>query len=341
MKTILLIIIVVIAIALIYNYYDKFSTSENGRLLSRINNKLKSVSKSKIVNIKGKEIKLIPETIDLETRLDLDFITSHIISKLNCEEFNFIRTSYDRVIKKQNKNKIQYIFDIFIAEMNHVMTFKFKVNVIIDYKKKPSKKYLTATELTNYPFKNFPIGIPKKDQPVPLPTEVIPTGNEVLGTRSVDPIKKHDMSNIYINYVMIENSTMVYKPDAITRKTAGVNDTTLESSVIETFESSPNDRKLRMAKYRNPWTTLPGQSNKKFNWPCKPKNFTWDSLGVIPDDKMVKPTKDCPGASWWRSPSVNEFQAWPIFNKATAHSGEYYNLFDLSNGIPQTGYSGQ
>ena len=341
MIAIFIVILLIIGLALIYNFYDNFNTSINGKLLSRINHKLKSVSNNKIIKVKGLETKLIPATIDLRTNLDLDFITRTIISKLNCAEFNFIKTSYDRVIKIQNKNQIQYKYDAFISEMNHVMTFKFKINVVIDYIKDPAKKYLTATEVTNYPFKTYPIGIPKKDQLVPLPTEVIPTGNIVLGTTSVDPIIKHNMSNIYINYIMIENSTMVYNPEEITRKTAGVNDTTLDSSIIETFQSSPNDRKLRMAKYRNPWSKLPGQNKNKHNWPCKPKSFSWDSLGVIPNNKMVKPTKDCPGASWWRSPPLNEFQAWPIFNKATAHSGEYYNLFDLSNGVPQTGFSGQ
>ena len=341
MIAIFIVILLIIGLALIYNFYDNFNTSINGKLLSRINHKLKSVSNNKIIKVKGLETKLIPATIDLRTNLDLDFITRTIISKLNCAEFNFIKTSYDRVIKIQNKNQIQYIFDVFISEMNHVMTFKFKINVVIDYIKDPAKKYLTATEVTNYPFKTYPIGIPKKDQLVPLPTEVIPTGNIVLGTTSIDPILQHNMSNIYINYIMIENSTIVYNSEKITRKTAGVNDTTLDSSIIETFQSAPNDRKLRQAKFRNPWTKITDKNAKIYNWPCASKKFLWDSLGVIPDDQMVVPTKECPGASWWRSPSLQAFQAWPIFNKATAHSGEYYNLFDLSAGVPQTGFSGQ
>ena len=105
MKTIIIVILLLIAVVLIYNFYDNFNTSINGRLLSRVNNKLKSVSNDKIINVKGVETKLIPETIDLRTKLDLDFITQTIISKLNCAEFNFIKTSYDRVTKNQTKNQ--------------------------------------------------------------------------------------------------------------------------------------------------------------------------------------------------------------------------------------------
>ena len=78
MKTIIIIICLIIILVVAYKYFDNFHTSNNGRLLSRINNKLKSVSNNKIVNIKGVKTKLIPATIDLRTNLDLNFITKNL-----------------------------------------------------------------------------------------------------------------------------------------------------------------------------------------------------------------------------------------------------------------------
>ena len=306
--------------------------------LTDINSRLKNISSSNTIKISGEVTEFIPQTTDLQTRLDLDYITDQILKMINDDKLIFVKTNYDRVKKIQNKNQINYIYEVFLGQLNgvNVGLYKMKVNVIIYIQPKSKPDYVTATEYTNYPFKKYPVGIPSEDQLVPLPTEVIPTGNEVLGTKTKDPVTRHKINKLHINYVTIYNSTMVLHPDRPTSQTAGVNETTLENSVVEGFgnNSNPNERE---SKFRNPWPGI--NPSKDFNWPCTPLPFQWDSLGVTTGIKSS--TKSCPGHTYDTNyqidkPAEQAFQYWAnnIMAPYNIRSGPNSWLFDLTRGLP-------
>ena len=317
---------------------DKFFTNPGFmKSLNDINSKLKSISSSNIIKFKGNETEMIPQTTDLQTTLDLDEITKRILEKINCKEYTFVKTNYDRVKKIEKKDKINYIYEVFLGQLNgvNISLYKMKANVIIYITPEKKRDYVTATEYTNSPFTEYPIGIPSPDQLVPLATEVIPTGNEVLGTKTVNPIMKHQINKMHINYVTIYNSTMVLHPDKATRQTGGYNESTLESSVVEGMANS--NPKLRKSIYRNVWPDI--NPSKKFNWPCTPIKFQWNSLGV--NTSPNKSTNSCPGYTYNTNyqidkPAEQAFQYWAnnIMTPSNIRSGPNYWLFDLTRGLP-------
>lgn len=318
---------------------DKFYTNPGFiNTLTDINSRLKNISSTNTIKFNGEVTEYIPQTTDLQTRLDLDHITDIILKKINGGDLTFVKTNYDRVKKIQDKNKINYIYEVFLGQLNgvNIGLYKMKVNVIIYIKPKSKPDYVTATEYTNYPFKKYPVGIPSEDQLVPLPTEVIPTGNEVLGTKTKNPVTRHQINKLHINYVTIYNSTMVLHPDKPTTQTGGMNETTLENSVVEGYENATKES--RMSVVRNPWPGI--NKSKDFNWPCTPLPFQWNSLGVTTG---IKPsTNACPGHTYDTNyqldkPAEKAFQYWPnnIMTPSNIRSGPNYWLFDLSRGLPQ------
>tara|TARA_B100001964_G_C14235052_1_gene602000 strand:+ start:985 stop:2019 length:1035 start_codon:yes stop_codon:yes gene_type:complete len=327
------VVLLIITVGLNKDNNDAFYTNPGFiHSLDKINNKLKNISRCNIVKLNGKKTLLVPLTICLKTRLDLDYVTNYILQKINCKNFIFERTSYDRVEKIEEGNRINYIYDVFVFERNRVMLFKFRINVILYILPDHKKDYTTVTEVTNYPFKNYEIGFPSKDQLIPLPTEVIPTGNDVLGTRTINPILKHNIESIFINSVMIDNSTLVMHPYKTTRKTGGYNKSSLESSSVEYFNPTGY---VEPAVVRNHWPKLKGEPDNVYNWPCTKIPFRWNQHGVT--DPIPTPTKNCPGLTHSLDKPQNAYSDWPnvVADPSSIRSGPNYWLFDLSRGIPQ------
>ena len=71
----------------------------------------------------------------------------YILDKINCDKYQFIRTNYDRIKKIEGNNKINYIYDVFVAETSgiSVSLLKFKVDVVLF--NKPDKKFTKSQSL--------------------------------------------------------------------------------------------------------------------------------------------------------------------------------------------------
>ena len=214
-------------------------------------------------------------------------------------------------------------------DVNNLLKIRFKVNVIQYLIKREKNKHLTCTQLTNAPFKNYPIGLPQKNQLIPLPTEVITTSCEVLSAKGVDfhvpPITK----SLYINSIMIDNSTLVVNPgsDCFIQRVGGVTNTSLENNTVR----SDNTPFIEPSKVRNKWPTLSTQPINKGPWPSTQVPFTWNNKGVV--NPMPKQGKACPG--YTHALNVPELNAeyWPNNIRVPRNSGENNWLFDLSRGI--------
>ena len=250
--------------------------------LTTINKRLKSVSRCDVMKIKGKLIEYIPETTPLQVKLDLNYITATVLSQISGHGFFFRRISYDRIKMIRASDKINYIYETFVTVRRATvspapMLLKLRINVIIYIKPRAPPNYRTVTQETNAPFTHYEIGIPSKDQLIPLPMEVIPTANEVLGTKTVRPILRHHINQLIINYVTIENSTLVMHTNRATRKTGGYNESTLESSTVEGFTTSY----VYPSRVRNKWPVINKEPTAPvYNWPCTKIPFRWNSLGA-------------------------------------------------------------
>jgi len=334
--TILILVAIIVLILLVFfskKNEDDFYNPGHLKSLDQINNKLKNISNCNIITIIGKTNKYIPTTTPLQIKLDLDNITQIVLKKINCSKYNFININYGRITCTDSQDKVNYIYEIFVAETKGISVSLYKMNInVILYKGNNIKKNITTvTEFTNYPFKHYDIGTPSLDQMIPLPTEVIPTGNEVLGTKSVNSIKANKINKLYINYATIENSTLVLHPNKLTHKIPGNNDSTLENSIVEGFDSGY----IQPAIVRNHWPQLDKEpQNKEYNWPCTKLPFRWNSLGIT--TPLPKTTKKCPGHTYSLDKPVKAYQDWPnsVMTSQNIRSGPNYWLFDLTRGLP-------
>ena len=95
------------------------------------------------------------------------------------------------------------------------------------------KKIKTCAEYTTFPFPKYFIGYPSLDQMIPLPSQVITTGNEVL-SQAGKTANYPNFKELHFNKAWMENSDLALGtelPSTLFCSTApAVNDTTLASS---------------------------------------------------------------------------------------------------------------
>ena len=56
---------------------------------------------------------------------------------------------------------------------------------------------------------SFYIGYPSNEQLIPLPTEVIPTGRQVLSANGINTHRPTPVKSVYLNYIQLINSDLV------------------------------------------------------------------------------------------------------------------------------------
>ena len=157
------------------------------------------------------------------------------------------------------------------------------------YKSDPKLK--TCAEETTPEFPRYVIGIPSNDQLIPLPTEVITTGNEVENFKGLDFKVPCEYERLWINWVEIFNSSLVlnayenFKDEQL----KGYDKPTLEYTLWKSKNNSPYQLDNQV---NNQWIDPPDIPKGVKNWPCTPLRFEWNSQGV---QAPVFPTRTCPG----------------------------------------------
>jgi hypothetical protein len=338
----LLIFLILIAVLLAFNKNKKkiinikqkypnvklANTFVNKDITQALFDELKDISRNlsncNNLKLKGKckEYKYIPATTDENLIMDLDNISKLIISRINSEtsNFKFIKTEYDNITERSDEfgNK-HYIYDLFALDIINYSKVRFKVDVI---------QYVLENNNNNNN-NSFSIGIPSKNQFIPLPTEVITTSLEVLGTDGINFHRPPTTKKLYINSIKVTNSTLVVNSgsDCYTLKVGGKMNTSLESHSVK----SDNTPFIEPSVVRNRWPTLDSQPVNQGSWPTSQIPFTWNQKGIT--ENLPKTDEACTGLTHALNvPGLNA-QYWANNIRVPRNSGENAWLFDLSRGI--------
>lgn len=287
-----------------------------------------------------------PETLEIEVTDELNQVTDAVLALVRKNsQFKFVRNrynTYDNVKQFQSPSgDVQYIYEVFVQDPVNAFELKLEVDVVKyvseeAYRERLEKRRRAiegACADTVWPtFPTFPGGYPQPRQEIPLPTQVIPTGNQVIGLKGINVEPILPIRSLHINGIRIANSTLVLgATDDCMIETfqgmGGYSDGTIESSnCVGGWKNGCQ----APSKERNPWIPVPGEDRfNHYDKDCSLALFTWDSKGIPPT-----PATPCVGI---RDPSIQQpFTAEYNPSVATIPRGQGDNawLFELSRGQP-------
>ena len=296
-------------------------------------------------------------TTEDRLRLNLDMITKYVLLVLNNDNYyDFNKTNYGDVkmwIDEYGNEEIKY--ELFLWDKKNYFEIKLWVNIIKFIEKENLEKY--GIKESPYLFKDYNIGLPFKDQIIPLPTEVITTAHFDLGNTTIKPNNPSKIKFLYLNFIEIENSTLIvdYHKDKYPFKKlevdennfSGVTDSTLEYVNIK--NKPMNGPYIENGLKYNKWPTLDSEPKWKAQYPSKfPPIKKWNEDGIYyyTDEKIKEEipfTKNknegnndyCdvyePGTRWSEQKMPLQPYFW-ISNYVLPKCGENEWLFDNVNG---------
>jgi len=344
------------------NYINKKFSSEPDYNVENINQfnydrlfeKLELINNEKIeLNGPFNHEKYIVNTIDDKLRRDLDNITDYVLLILNQDSYyNFSKTNYGDVdIYFNKKNGANYIYELFLWDKKNY----FQIKLIIDIIKIPKKSYIHrfGIKQKKYIFNDFNIGIPSKDQMIPLPLDVIPTENSKLSNELYknEPLKP---KYFYLNQIKIQNSTLVvdYQKNNFNNQKmkidefgfSGTNDMTLEYNYYKGNNNPVADKN----QVRNKWPVLEEEPKWKGQYPAKTPPTNWDVDGIYyysRNDKIKASENDTysdmhdSGTIWSPMKMPLQPDSRPTLATLPRNCGENYWLFN-SQGPDGTFFGG-
>ena len=311
----------------------------------RLFEKLEVVNKEKIELDGPLSYKLFTQsTTEDRLRIDLDDITKYVLLVINEDNYyNFSKTNYGNVETWTDiNNNCKYRYELFLWDKRNYFQIKLLVEIIKFPTKSNSEKF--GIKDRKYIFENYNIGFPSKDQLIPLPTEIVDSGNFATGEKTVSPNDPLEIKSLYLNQIEIRNSTLIINYDKnkytdpkinINEKGfSGVTDMSLEYIGIE----GDNNPLIEPAKKRNKWPTLDSEPKWKAQFPAKPPPRDWDEDGIYYYSDKQKERKEkemrqyCdiyePGTIW--SPMKMPLQPyyWPTLATIPRNCSENYWLFN-------------
>ena len=335
----------------------------------RLFKKLQLINKEKIsIKDKSNYNFYTQSTTQDKLRIDLDMITKYVLLILNNDKYyDFSKTNYGDVeiwIDKIGNEEIKY--ELFLWDKKNYFQIKLLVHILKFVEEGEVQKY-GITE-SPYMFPNYNIGLPFKDQLIPLPTEVIITGHFDTGDSTVKPNDPPPIKYLYINQIDIQNSTLIvdYNKDKypFSRLTvdetgfSGTTDSSLEYSIMK--GKKDHNPYLSSGKAYNEWPRLDEEPSYISEYPAKfPPIKKWDNLGIyyydgpIDEQYSKEPPKDSTeivftkenkvdedrycnsferGTRWSEKREYLEPNFWPSNYTINSTCGENYWLFDLSSG---------
>ena len=310
---------------------------------NRLYEKLQLINEEKI-KLEGpfNHEKYITTTTDDKLRRDLDNISEYVLLILNQDRYyNFSKTNYGNVEIYYNKNNsANYIYELFLWDKKNY----FQIKLLIDIIKIPKKSYIHkyGIKQKKYIFNDFNIGIPSKDQLIPLPLDVIPTQNKKL----CDEVYKNDPLKpkyFYLNQIKIENSTLIVNSNKNNFNNnkmkidefefSGTNDMSLEYIGYQ----GSNNPTIQKSKVYNKWPMLDEEPKWKGQYPAKTPPQSWDVDGVYyysDKDKFEASQKDkyCDlydsGTIWSPMKMPLQPNSRPTLATIPRNCGENYWLFN-------------
>ncbi len=286
-----------------------------------------------------------PETITPEVQDELNEITDRIMKTLRKNsQYAFVRntySTYDNIGQYiDQQGNVRYVYDVFVQDPIESFELRLKIDVIkyvaeADVQSRNNKEansqIQTCAQATRPAFPTYPIGYPQTRQAIPLPSQVIPTGNQVIGLLGINIRDPLPIKSLHLNMIRIYNSNLILNADQIcpSQHTSGISDGTIDSGKC-TVESLLGGCQAP-AKVRNRWPLVPGEEkyNPFYNI-CDTSAFAWDYQGVM--DPTNGP---CTGI---RDPSVQQpfiAEYNPTVATIPRWEGPYSWMFQLSRGNPQ------
>lgn len=283
-------------------------------------------------------------TIDDILKVDLNQIIKLVLEGVNKNLlFKFTLLNYENVIvltdKKGNK---RYIIEFQVTDPKTHYGISLKLDAIkyVNCSKNGNgnrngndKKGVSSK--TTPAFKRYYVGYPSLEQMIPMPTDVITTGKIVLGNEGVETIVPVPMKYLYINSVVIENSTWTL--DINNKCDIGVDgnesgETSLPfSNNVGTGNFTPY---IDESGVRNSWPKLDDEpidtSMKKWDSNSKIEIPTWDENGVYSNNNNKK---GCHGINTATNPYPNRPNFWANNYALPKNAGENFWLFDLARGL--------
>lgn len=299
-------------------------------------------------------------TIDVFQRKELDQVMQPILQSVmksanGAYRFKVIEYEGLTVYKDSVGNK-NLIFNCYVYEMLQQFMIRLKVNVVkyVDIKKrdaglvgKPDCAVATTPE-----FPTYEIGMPSKDQLLPLPTQIINTGGgggaDVLSDKGYDPIEITPILGLHVNGVELFNSNLVlsYKNADKLAQLGGITDNTNEFNGYDGSKDTPIQDK---AVEYNKWPVLDEMPKGEGQWPCKSESLDWGQDGVpiaglrqkigsdmkaVGDNSDAKYWKSCDGTRSSAQHIPRRPEYWPTLGGLPRNSGENWWLFDRLAGVP-------
>ena len=297
--------------------------------------------------------------------MNLDMISKYVILILNNDNYyDFAKTNFGDVevwIDKDNNEEIKY--ELFLWDKKNYFEIKLWVYILKFVEEDEIKKY--GIEDKKYIFSDFNIGYPFKDQIIPLPTDVITTGNMDTSLLSIKPNIPSKAKHLYLNQIEVQNSTLIVdyhkdkypfnKLEVNDEGFSGITDMSLEYVNIKNVDNNPY---FQNGREYNKWPTLDEEPKWKGQYPSKDPPKHWDVDGIYyygkkdnneiaynDDDKLPYSDKQLcdvyePGTRWSKDKEPLQPYYWPTLATLPRNCGEYYSLFDLSNGPNGTFFGG-
>jgi hypothetical protein len=339
---------------------------------NRLFKKLELVNKEKIIfKDKSNYNFYTQSTTEDKLRLDLDMITKYVLLILNNDKYyDFSKTNYGDVemwIDKKGNEEIKY--ELFVWDKKNYFQLKLLIHIIKFVEEGQVAKY--GIKETPYMFPNYNIGLPFKDQLIPLPNQVIITGHFDTGNESIKPNNPPPIKSLYINQIEIQNSTLIvdfhknkYPFNRLTvdeNGFSGTTDSSLEYSIMKgKMDHNPY---LSNGSEYNKWIRLDEEPSYISEYPAKfPPIKKWDNLGIYyydnePIDQQfskeppknsdeivftkedkIKEDRYCnsfeKGTRWSEERQPLEPNFWPSNYTVFSNCGQNYWLFDLATPPP-------
>ena len=304
-------------------------------------------------------------TTDDKLRMNLDIISKYVILILNNDNYyDFAKTNFGDVevwIDKIGNEEIKY--ELFLWDKKNYFEVKLLVYILKFVEEDEINKY--GIKDKHYIFSDFNIGYPFKDQIIPLPTDVIISANMDTSLSSIKPNIPSKIKYLYLNQIEVQNSTLIvdYQKDKYpfnkleVNETgfSGITDMSLEYVNIKNVDNNPY---FENGKAYNKWPTLDEEPKWKGQYPSKDPPKHWDVDGIYyygekgrdeiaysdGDQLPYSDKKLCdvyePGTRWSKDKEPLQPYYWPTLATLPRNCGEYYNLFDLSNGPNGTFFGG-
>ena len=284
---------------------------------NKLNNLFKSISKKNIDYTleKSKYTFYIPQTTPSYLLEYLKQLSNYVLVVLNQNGnklFNFKYSNLGTIKVYEVENNLkQFIYELFIYDTKNAFSLKLNVNILTYNQKIEIPEFISQSTLDFEcrGFEHYFIGTPSLEQYIPDPMNVIPSGNEVIGTGGINypEMKQKFLKGLILN-ISIGESTLVLKPHEDTSLLENV--FSVDKTVLENAPTNGSKNPFYpCAKKMNEWITLPEQPINKGDWPCAKIPFKWNFLGCQPEPEQ---TPDCSGptsrtedkpinAQFWRS----------------------------------------